>query len=88
MPVDIFLDGCTLLGEHTAILFGCPVACARFGYARSSRHSPFRIDFSEKVGMELFHPRTIFKLVLSGENLLVRKPSVFDWQKRTMHVWI
>ena len=38
--------------------------------------------------MELFHSRTIFKLVLSGEYLLVRKPSVFDWQKRAMHVRI
>ena len=38
--------------------------------------------------MELFHPCAIFKLVLSGEYLLVRKPSVFDWQKRTVYVRI
>ena len=36
--------------------------------------------------MELFHPRAIFELVLSGEYLLVRKLPVFDWQKRAMHV--
>ena len=88
MSADILLNGCTFFGEHTAIFFGIPVTCAGFGYARSSRHSPLGIDFGEKVSMELFHPRTVFKLVLSGEYLLVRKATVLDWQKRAVNMGI
>ena len=38
--------------------------------------------------MELFHSRTVFKLVLSGKYLLVRKAAVLDWQKRAMYMGI
>lgn len=38
--------------------------------------------------MKLFHPCAVFKLVLTGEYFLVRKATVFDWQKRTVDVWI
>lgn len=72
----------------SAVFFRRPVPCAGLGDAPASLHSPLRVDLGEKVRMELFHPRAIFELVLSGEYLLVRKPPVFDWQKRTMHVRI
>ena len=38
--------------------------------------------------MELLHPRAIFEFVLSGEYLLVRKFSVFDWQQGAMYMRI
>ena len=86
VAVNILLDSCTLFREHTAVFFRRPVPCAGLGDAPASRHSPFRVDLGEKVRMELFHPRAIFELVLSGEYLLVRKLPVFNRQKRAMHV--
>ena len=34
--------------------------------------------------MKLFHSCTIFKLILTGEDFLVRKATILDWQKRTV----
>ena len=88
VAVNILLDSCTLFLEHTAVFFRRPVPSTGLGDAPASLHSPLRVDLGEKVRMELFHSRTIFELVLSGEYLLVRKLPVFDWQKRAMHVRI
>ena len=86
MTANPFLHSRAFLRQHTAVFLGRAVPCAGLGDTPSSRHSPFRIDFGEKVGMELFHPFAVLELVLSGEYLLVRKLAVLDWQKRTVDV--
>ena len=86
MPANLLFYRGALFREHTAVFFRRPVPSTGLGDAPTSLHSPLRVDLGEKVRMELFHPRAIFELVLSGEYLLVRKLPVFNRQKRAMHV--